>query len=237
MNKIYRYELRRLLRNKIFPGILAVTLFYGWMQLTGEIILGVANTAPFSPWSYGAYLAALTPLLCLGELFFLTFFVSAQERRVARLTDATPVDRRRYALTRCAAVLTGSLLLTGAAAALGLVFYARFFGVSPSPGLLPPALLTLLPTAVFSLGLGWRLGQRRPALVYAAMAAVVVLCALPLPPALDFSLAAFFESQPRALGALDPAFAVPPAVLAGRATYLAAGALLLLAGRKNTRRT
>ena len=91
MGKIFRYELRRLLWNKIFFGILAVSMGWGWVLLTGEVILGIANTAPFSPWSFGYYLARLLPMLCLGELFFLSFFTSGQEprRTISRKTRRT----------------------------------------------------------------------------------------------------------------------------------------------------
>lgn len=61
MKKIFRYELRRLLLNKLFGGILATTLFYGGLTLNQTTILGVANTAPFSPWSFGHYLAQMRP--------------------------------------------------------------------------------------------------------------------------------------------------------------------------------
>ncbi len=76
MVKIFRYECKRLLWNKFFFGILAVTLFYGWQVLTGATILGVSHTAPFSPWTFGDYLSRLLPLLWIGVLFFLTFFTS-----------------------------------------------------------------------------------------------------------------------------------------------------------------
>ena len=76
MHKIFHYELKRLLWNKFFFGLLVVTLFYAYQVFTGEIILGVAHTAPFSPWSFGCYLSRLLPLLWVGELFFLSFFVN-----------------------------------------------------------------------------------------------------------------------------------------------------------------
>lgn len=108
MHKIFHYELKRLLWNKFFFGLLVVTLFYAYQVFTGEIILGVAHTAPFSPWSFGCYLSRLLPLLWVGELFFLSFFTAGRERRVAVLTGATPVRPRAYAWTRCAAVLVAA---------------------------------------------------------------------------------------------------------------------------------
>ena len=111
MKRIYLYELKRLLWNKFFIGLLLVTLFYGGQVLQNETLLGVADTAPFSPWSFGAYLGRMLPLLWVGALFFLTFFTGAAQKRVAALTDATPAPPRRYDLARLAAAATGALAL------------------------------------------------------------------------------------------------------------------------------
>lgn len=238
MNKIYRYELRRLLGGKIFWCLLAVLVWYSWQTLTGETIRGVANTAPFSPWSFGSYLATVLPFLCLGELFFLTVFTSAKERGTAAVTAATPVDPGRYALVRCGAVLTGTLLLVLAVVGLGLWFYARYFRWTDFATLLAPGLLALLPALTFALGAGWCLGRLRPALVYALAAVLFLLPALPLPEALDPIGSGFFTQYPAALGILDPAFSVPAPALAGRLALLLAGLLLTaLAVRSRTERT
>ena len=78
MTKIFRYECRRLLWNKFFFGLMAVLLFYGWLTLNTATILGMAHTAPFSPWSFGDFLSRILPLLWIGTLFFLTFFTSGK---------------------------------------------------------------------------------------------------------------------------------------------------------------
>ena len=118
MRKIFLYECKRLLWNKFFFGILAVTLFYGWQVLRRVTILGVSHTAPFSPWSFGDFLSRMLPLLWIGALFFLTFFTSEKARRAAVLTDAAPLLPRRYALARCAAALTGTALVSQVPAAV-----------------------------------------------------------------------------------------------------------------------
>ena len=110
MIKIFRYECKRLLLNKFFAGLALVLLGYGAMVLESATILGVSHTAPFSPWSFGDYLSRMLPLLWIGALFFLTFFTSGRARRAMALTDAAPMDARRYALVRCAAALTAILL-------------------------------------------------------------------------------------------------------------------------------
>ena len=60
MIKIFRYELKKLLFNRFFAALMIVTLCYGYMLLRGSVILGIANTAPFSPWSFGFYLSSLS---------------------------------------------------------------------------------------------------------------------------------------------------------------------------------
>jgi len=228
LSKLFRYELRRLLCNKLFFGILVISLAYGWLTLNSVTVLGTANTAPFSPWSFGEYLSRLLPMICLGELFFLNFFTSRQEQRVAVITRATPVSQRKYAAIRCGAVLLGTAILAVCIVGLCWGFYYDLFGWTRFGDLLVPLALTLLPAVVFCLGCGWALGRIHPALVYGLMAAVFLLSWCPLPQALDFSLGEFFTDYPDTLGTLDPAFSVPSSVLCGRAAYFLIGTAALL---------
>lgn len=62
MRKIFGYELRRPLWNKLFFGVLLVSL--GLML--SSVIRSAAHTAPFSPWNFGYYLSQVLPLICLG---------------------------------------------------------------------------------------------------------------------------------------------------------------------------
>ena len=106
MIKIFRCECRRLLCNKFFIGLLAVLLFYAGQVFYAVALPGVAHTAPFSPWSFGAYLGRLLPLVWVGALFFLTFFTSARERRAAVL---------RWVPARASAVLGFTLYASSTA--------------------------------------------------------------------------------------------------------------------------
>ena len=233
MGKIFRYECRRLLWNKFFIGLAVVLLLYGAFVLHAVTILGVARTAPFSPWSFGDFLSRMLPLLWIGMLFFLTFYTSPKARRAAALTDAAPMPRRTYALARCAAALTGGVLLTLLCMAEAAVFYGRMFNWYSWGSLLLPALVTLLPALVFALGSGWLLGRRRSWLVYVWMAVPFLLAALPLPEALGLWNGSFFAAYPLTLETLDPAFRLPGAVAAAQAALLAAGAALLAAGNRH----
>ncbi len=227
MIKIFQYECKRLLWNKFFFGLLLILLFYGWQVLNSVTILGVSHTAPFSPWSFGDYLSRMLPLLWIGTLFFLTFYTSPKARRAAVLMDATPMPPKQYALVRCAAALTGGVLLSLLCMGEAAVFYSRMFGWYGWGSLLLPALATLLPALVFALGSGWLLGQIRPWLVYVWMAVPFLCMALPLPDALGIWNGHFFSKYPLALGTLDPAFSMPAAVLIVQCILLAAGIVLL----------
>lgn len=230
MNKLFRYELRRLLWNKLFFGILLVTLGYGWLTLTGSVIRGVAHTAPYSPWSFGYYLSQTLPLICLGELFFLAFFSSKEERLIRPLTQATPVKQRQYIALRSGAVLTATTLLSLCIIALAVSFYVSLFGWMNYDELLLPALLTLIPPVFFCLGAGLVLSRLHPALIYVLMAVVLLISVLPLPLAISFSLNTFFEQYPLTVGTLDPAFSIPGYVAVSKTIFSILGlALTILA--------
>ena len=232
MGKIFRYECRRLLWNKFLGGLLLVLLFYGWQVLSRVTILGVSHTAPFSPWSFGDFLCRMVPLLWIGNLFFLTFFTSGKARRAAVLTDAAPMEPRRYALARCGAALAGTALLALAALAEAAVFYGWYFGWHGWGELLLPALVTLVPPLAFALGSGWLLGRVRPWLVYVWMPLPFALALLPLPEALELWNGSFFTQYPLTLGTLDPAFSLPVAVLLVQCALLTAGVVLLALPRR-----
>lgn len=230
MRKVFYYECKRLLWNKFFFGLLLVLLFFGWQVLDRVTILGVSHTAPFSPWSFGDYLGRLLPLLWIGALFFLTFFISAKARRVSVLTDAAPVPASRYVLVRCGAALTGTFLLSLACLAEAALFYGWYFHWFDWGSLLPCALTALLPPLLFALGSGWLLSQIRPWLLYLWMTLPFLLAPLPLPEALSLLNGSFFTAYPLGLDALDPGFSLPASVLIVQCLLTVSGAGLFLAG-------
>ena len=220
MRKIFRYECRRLLLNKFFAGLVLALLAYGAMVLESATILGVSHTAPFSPWSFGDYLSRMLPLLWVGASFFLTFFTSGRARRAMALTDAAPMDARRYALARCAAALAGTALMALCCLLEAAVFYGRYFGWYAWGSLLLPAL-------VFALGCGWLLARIRPWLLYLWMLLPFAAAALPLPEALGLWNGSLFTALPLTLGTLDPAFTLPASAVAAQLALLACGAIAL----------
>ncbi len=229
MTKLFKYELRRLIVNKFFFGLLAVAALYGWHLMRDVVLLGVSNTAPFSGWSYGTFLASVLPILLVAMLFFVSFLYSNQERKVRTLTEATPIDPVRFGFLRCGAMIVGFLLIAAVPVGLSLLFYAVNFRFTHFGGFVLPTLITLVPAMMFTMGLGMAAGRLRPSLVYALMLVVLLLGYFPLPYAVDLFGKNFFQGFPLTMpagGDMEPAFTVPAAVWLGKSAYLLAGILL-----------
>lgn len=228
MRKIFRYELRRAVCNKFFLGLFVVNLYFGWQTLNSEVIRGVAHTAPFSPWSFGYYLAQVLPLLSIALLFFLWGIFSKEARRICPLTAATPTDAGTYLMVKCAAVGIAWLLLSLSVCALGIGFLISLFGASVSLGsLILPTLVTLLPALALVLGLGMIAGHVHSALLFVLMPIVLILNLMPI--AMEWGLfgATLFSEYPLTMEILDPAFALPSAAWAAKGIFFVVGVGLM----------
>lgn len=224
MSKIFRYECRRLLLSKFFFGLVAVTCFYGWQVLEHVTILGIAHTAPFSPWSFGDYLSRLLPLLWLGTLFSVSVYTNGAERRAAMLTQAAPMHPAVYRLARFLCVLTASALLSLAAVFTAVCFYARMFRWHDWGTLVFPALVTLALALLFAAGGGWLLGHMRVWLLVPWALFPLLPAALLLPEALGLWNGKLFSTRPLLLPSLDPAFSLLPETIVMQCALALAGA-------------
>lgn len=227
MIKIFGYEAKRLLWNKFYIILFAITLFNGWYTLFGEVIMGISNTAPFSPWSFGYYLAQVMPVQLICTLFFVTYIYSAKEKRVQQLTLATSIDTVKYMLVRIAVIGIGYLLLCIGVLILGFAFYAVVFQLNDFSAFLMPALVILVPPVIFVLGTGLIAGRIHNSLVYGLMAVIFIISSIGLPYAVDLIGGGVFLRYPIAIGALDPAFTLPMSFVLGRIGYTAIGLVLI----------
>lgn len=233
MIKILLYELKRLLLNKFFFALLAVTSFYCYQALSGEIILGVAGTAPFSKWSYGFYLARILPLMLITLLFFVTFLYSKKEKQVQVLTGATPIDTHLYGFIKSLAIMVGFLLISVVVVAISFVFYGSVFRYTEFSGFFIPILMAFIPAMFFVMGLGFVFGRIHPGLLYVLMLAMLLLSFITLPYGIDLIGNSFFQNYPQTLPLGvdgEPAFTVPAIVWGGKILYSIAGIILISYG-------
>jgi len=227
--RIMKYEMKRLLLNKFFFGFCVINGVFAWYTLTSDTVAGVAHTAPFSPWSFSAYLANVMPISILTVLFLLSVFYSKKEKQVEALTTATPVDAVRYALLRLAVVTLGFFFLCALVIGISKIFYAVFFDYWNYTVFIIPAIYTILPCFVFFLGLGNLLGRIHPGFLYILMLLSLAMNFIPLPEALHYAGlfgGRFYASFPLLLPIGtdgEPAFTLSAAFLAVRAIYLVVG--------------
>lgn len=227
MRTVFRYELRRVMLDKFYLGMLVLLGLYGWMVLTGQIILGVANTAPFSAWSFGAYLAKLLPFMLAIVLFCLAELTGRRARAAAPVIDATPADKRSLLAVRCAAVGVGYFVAALVVIGIGCLFESSFFEYTGFGAYVVPVLMTFLPALMLILGLGLVAVRKHVALVYGLLFVVLVISQFPLPGFADVTGVRFFTEYPRTLAAgLDGerAFQVPVAVVLGKLLCTGIGA-------------
>lgn len=233
MNKIFRYELRRLVWNKFFIGLLVINGIYAWYVLTTETIAGAAYTAPFSLWSFGAYLAAVIPFSIITVLFLLSVYYSRKEKQVEILTTATPVNKVHYVLIRSAAITICFLIICAVIYGLGIYFYITFFDYwSFIPFLLPTGMI-MLPCLLFTLGIGHLVGRIHQGLLYAFMIIVFVVGFVGFGGNFDFFGSWYFGSYPISLPVGidgEPGFTISTGFLIARLVYLVIGGVLLTIG-------
>ncbi|BAQ13921.1 hypothetical protein CBB2_1811 [Clostridium botulinum] len=231
MNRIFKYELKRLIINKFFLGLLIVSALYSHEIMRGDIILGISNTAPFSGWSYGTYLAKVLPILLVTLLFFISFLYQKQEKSVRALTKATPIDPFKFQMLRFGTIIIGFVLISAVPIVYSFFFYAVNFNFTNFGKLVLPAVITLLPAMLFVFGLGALGGRYHQGVIFILMAAVMLVSFIPLPYAVDLFGGNFFTKYPESLELVEPAFSIPVSVVIGKFMYGLTGlGMMLLSG-------
>lgn len=234
MFKLYRYELKHFLMNKVFLILSVVTVVYGWYLLSSDIILGVANTAPYSPWSFGGYIAGVMPLALACLLALMAVIFSGEEKQVEKITAATPVSRGRRVMRHLGAIYTGFAGLLALLLVIAAIFYTSIFGVIDAAALLFPLLYAVLPGLLLITGVALNLGRLGSVGIYILMALLLLSGILAawdnLPGLLDLFGGGFFHSYPQIADGADPAFTVPIGTLLGRVLIGVIGLALLALG-------
>lgn len=229
MIRLFKYELKRLIINKFFLGLLIISAFYSYQVMGGDIILGVANTAPFSRWSYGEYLAKELPILLVTLLFFVSFLYSRQEKSVQTLTKATPIDSFKFQMVRYGTIIIGFLLISVVPIGYSMWFCKVNFNFTNFGSLVFPTIVTLLPAMLFVLGLGVLGGRFNQGIIFAFMVAIILLSYFQLPYVIDLLGGSFYEKYPASLDVVEPAFTVPASVLIGKVIYSLIGIVMMIA--------
>ena len=228
LGKVFLYELRRLLINKFTAGFVAMIGFYSYWIMQNETILGTANTAPFSSWSFGVYLTRVLQLMLAALLFFISFLYSKQAQAVNILIDVTSVKVVHYRFLRYGTVAAAFFFLTLIPIGYAFWFYGVTFRFTEFQTLIGPLIFVIFPTFLLTMGLGILGGRIHPVIVFVLMALVLLISFVPLPNWFDFFGSAFLTSYPTQADRLDPDFYVSALQLISKVLCTAAGIVLTI---------
>lgn len=195
--------------------------------MVDDIILGVANTAPFSPWSYGTYLAKTLPILLIAILFFVSFLSSNKNEKVNILVNATPVKMFQFKLLRYVAIFLVSILISFVPVGFAIWFYCTMFQFTNISSLILPTIIVFIPAMIFTLGTGLFIAKIKPILIYLLIPCILIFCFLRLPYSIDVFSINFLSTYPITLSTIDPPFIVPASVVLGKTITFLIGLILV----------
>lgn len=233
MSRILKYELRRLIWNKFFWGLLIINGAYAWYILATDIIAGVSYTAPFSQWSYGAFLASVMPISVLTLLFMLSFYFTKREKQVEILTSTTPVNPIHYTLVRCTVVAICFLVICTVICGMSIYFYISIFNYSNFSAFFLPAAIIIVPCFIFSIGAGFLAGRIHQGFLYVLMFIALAVGFAGAGGSFDFFGGSYFRAYPITLPVGmdgEPVFTVSAFFWVARIGYVTLGIILLIIG-------
>ncbi|MCL2312871.1 MAG: hypothetical protein FWC41_10385 [Firmicutes bacterium] len=216
--------------NKSFVALFIINGILSWYTLTSDIIGGIAYTAPFSAWSFGAYMAKMMPIATLSILFFLAFYYSNKEKHVKILTKATPVNSTKYEIIRIGTITFCFLIIISLTVGLSLYFYASLFDYWNFAEFLIPLSTVVLPCFSLALGLGHLIGRIHVGLLYSLMLVTLIFAFRNFNDNFDFFCIGYFSNYPMSLPVDtygEPYFTVNSTFLLARGMYLFFGIILL----------
>ncbi|RVU54398.1 hypothetical protein [Anaerosphaera multitolerans] len=228
MYKIFYYEVKRLIINKYFVGLLFATLLYSYLLLSGEIILGVANTAPFSPWSFGFYISKIMPIILITLLFFISFLFSREEKTIQAITNITSVNIGKFYFVRLMTIIVSFMIILAVPILYSFYFYKSIFQYSMSFDLLIPLIIIVIPSVIIIMGLGLSIGSILPIANYLLMGLLIFVNFINLPEEIDLYGRNFFVNYPLSIGILDPAFKLSFSFGMSRLLFLVVGLFLIV---------
>ena len=198
MSKIFYYELKRFVFSRLFFGMFVINGIYAWFVLATDVIIGIAYTAPFSGWSYCAYLGKTMPIAIITALLMLAGSYSKKQKQVAILTCATPVTASCQMLIRSAAIGVCFALICVLEMLAALFFFVCFFQFDGFGAYIIPSLLMILPCFVLFIGLGLLLGRLHQSLIYVLIFAAFAagFFNIGIENAFDLFGAGYFSSYP-----------------------------------------
>ena len=231
MIKIFRYELARILRGKIYWIAAAILMIYASEFIQRNTLVGLYYTAPYSPWSFLEYQGHIVPLLLVVILYYGVTIFAHKERQVSAVTSASPLPEHRRMWMKVLALAVGFIILSFSATLLVFGYYAVCLEFWNGLALIGIWLLVWIPNLCIHLGISLWLGRKQLILGYGWMALLIAAAFVDirLPMAVDFlgtSILKLGEVGTLVNGAIS--FQPPVVYLISRTGFALLGFLLIL---------
>lgn len=168
--KILRYEVQRVLFTKPYLLLSLVTAVYSVFILQTRTLYGEYGTAPFSEWSFTAYLLTLMPVLSTMILVYIAKTNDSNERLVQNVTRSTPTPAGKQLMIKYLAIAVGffvNLLIVVLAA---YIFYAVKLKLFAPLNLLLCTFIVALPQLLLLGGVGLWVARLKSGAVYGVIA-------------------------------------------------------------------
>lgn len=172
---IFKYELRRLLLSKEYLLLLAAALIYSFSLLRSMVVFGTNYTAPFSQLTFCTYVSSVSPILLILLLVLCARQFTASERRAMAIIDAAPMPFSTFKAIRYGAIACAFLIVMVLSAVICFIFYWVVFDYTTFGSLIASDFILLLPSALMVFGAAMLLGNKKTALVYVLLAAVLII--------------------------------------------------------------
>lgn len=173
---------------KSYAFFVALVTIYAVYLLKTNVLFGVADTAPFSAWSFIDYLLSFLPLLAALLLLYVARLFSPHEIDVRKVTVAMPFFGPLYFFIKISVIMIACiieilLIITACSIFYGLVF--SFFDLQQ---LIFYTSLILIAPLFFILGLGLLMCKINHHLAYVLLAIVFFLSFLRFSPSYFFDI-------------------------------------------------
>lgn len=196
MNKIFYYELKRTLNDKLFWLIFGITSIYACQIFVTDILEGISYTAPFSSWSYGFFLSKIVPFICIACFLRVSKNYGKKETENVRLIYTKNKYTKNYMNVKLCANLTAMIIILICLVLLSFIFYASIFHFFKFGDYISIILFTTIPPLIFTLGISYVLFRINPRIAVIAMCSFFFLEILGIEEKIDIFGGIFFKQTP-----------------------------------------
>jgi hypothetical protein len=230
-NKIFVYEIRRMLFSREYLLLTLALLAYSLFLIRSRVMFGTGYTAPFSQWTFSDYVSSTMVLALILLVAMCSKLFTETEIQASSILRSTPTSYGVYRALRLASITLLYMVSVGLSAGACYIYYVSVFGETNWLPLAGVWGLLVVPSSLFVLGITLFAGSFSWGWIQLVLAGLLSLeiFRIPLPEMFDIRGASLLNG----LQSSDQPFAMPAAFILGRCLIAGVGlALVVLSFRR-----